>query len=122
MGGILPKYFKSEWSFAQLRITDGGRAICAFNEDASTLIAVTTDGQYYISEIPKGGGECEIKDKRHLINDSQLKWARQLTFYVFKLYLLVINNYTYINLLEMTHLKQWAHIINMRALSNSQLS
>ena len=70
MGGILPKYFKSEWSFAQLRITDGGRAICAFNEDASTLIAVTTDGQYYISEIPKGGGECEIKDKRHLINDS----------------------------------------------------
>jgi hypothetical protein len=72
MGGILPKYFKSEWSFAQLRITDGGRAICAFNEDASTLIAVTTDGQYYISDIPKNGGECEIKDRKHLINDSTL--------------------------------------------------
>ena len=70
MGGILPKYFKSEWSFAQLRITDGGRAICAFNEDASTLIAVTTDGQYYISDIPKNGGECYIKDKKHLIHDS----------------------------------------------------
>jgi len=42
MGGF-SKYFKSEWSYAQMRISDG-RALCAFSEDASTLIAVTTDG------------------------------------------------------------------------------
>ena len=67
MGGLLPKYFKSEWSYAQLRISDG-RALCAFNDDASTLIAVTTDGLYYIAEIPKGGGDCVIKEKKNLLN------------------------------------------------------
>ena len=67
----MPKYFKSEWSFAQLRITDGGRALCAFNEDATNLIAVTTDGQYYISEIPNNGGECEIKERRSLLSSTQ---------------------------------------------------
>lgn len=67
MGGLLPKYFKSEWSYAQLRINDG-RALCAFSEDANTLIAVTTDGQYYLAEIPKNGGDCVIKDKRAMLS------------------------------------------------------
>ena len=58
MGGLLPKYFKSEWSYAQFRIGEG-RAICAFNEDSSNLIAVTTDGAYHVAEIPRGGGECK---------------------------------------------------------------
>ena len=43
MGNLLPKYFKSEWSYAQFRIGDG-RALCAFSDDGQTLIAVTTDG------------------------------------------------------------------------------
>jgi hypothetical protein len=65
MGGI-SKYFKSEWSFAQLRISDG-RALCAFNEDATTLIAVTTDGQYYVADMPKVQGDCIIREKKNLL-------------------------------------------------------
>ena len=68
MGGLLPKYFKGEWSFAQFRISDG-RALCAFSEDGSKLIAVTTDGQYHVAEIPKEGGECKeiVKKSIHQI-------------------------------------------------------
>jgi hypothetical protein len=63
MGGLLPKYFNSEWSYAKLKLgISGGRTLCAFNDDASALIAVTTDGQYYMAEIPKGGGDCVIKE------------------------------------------------------------
>jgi WD repeat-containing protein 45 len=57
MKKLLPKYFDSEWSFAQFRIPDG-KALCAFSEDGSDLIAVTTDGTYYLAEIPKKGGDC----------------------------------------------------------------
>ena len=58
MGNLLPKYFKGQWSFAQFRISDGGRAVCAFSEDGSNLIAVTNEGYYYLAEIPMAGGEC----------------------------------------------------------------
>ena len=57
MGGI-SKYFKSEWSYAQFRI-QGERALCGFSEDGAHLITVTTDGQYYVAEIPQGGGQCK---------------------------------------------------------------
>lgn len=66
MGNLLPKYFKSEWSYAQFRIGDG-RALCAFGDEGNTLIAVTTDGMYYLAEIPKNGGDCVLKDKRNLL-------------------------------------------------------
>lgn len=65
MGGLLPKYFKSEWSFAQYKVGEG-RALCAFGDDGNTLIAVTNDGQYYLADIPKAGGECVLRDKRSL--------------------------------------------------------
>ena len=32
MKKILPKYFDSEWSYAQLRVPDG-KALCAFSDD-----------------------------------------------------------------------------------------
>ena len=67
MSGLLPVYFRSEWSYAQLR-TSGARTLCAFNDDATALIAVTTDGQYYMAEIPKGGGDCVIIEKLSLLN------------------------------------------------------
>jgi len=43
MKKILPKYFDSEWSYAQFRVPDS-KALCAFSDDGNTLIAVTTDG------------------------------------------------------------------------------
>jgi hypothetical protein len=66
MKKILPKYFDSEWSFAQFRVPDS-KALCAFSEDGSTLIAVTTDGSYYLADIPKKGGDCVVRDKKNLI-------------------------------------------------------
>jgi len=57
MKKLLPKYFDGEWSYAQFKIPDS-KALCAFSEDSSTLIAVTTDGSYYLAEIPKKKGEC----------------------------------------------------------------
>ena len=57
MKKLLPKYFDSEWSYAQFRVPDG-KALCAFTDDGSTLIAVTTDGSYYQASIPKKKGDC----------------------------------------------------------------
>lgn len=57
MGGILPKYFNSEWSFAQFRVIDG-KVMCALKDNK--IIAISCDGNYYLAEIdPKAGGECK---------------------------------------------------------------
>jgi hypothetical protein len=64
MKKILPKYFASEWSFAQFRIKDS-KALCAFS-DENTLVAVSTDGNYYMATIPKNGGDCVQKEMKPL--------------------------------------------------------
>ena len=67
MKKILPKYFGGEWSYAQFRIQDS-KALCAFSDDGTTLIAVTTDGNYYLAEIPKKkGGDCVKKEMKSLL-------------------------------------------------------
>lgn len=67
MGNLLPKYFKSEWSYAQLRIGDGeARSLCAFGDEGTTLVSVSTDGQYILADIPKNGGDCTIREKKNL--------------------------------------------------------
>jgi hypothetical protein len=60
----LPKYFKSEWSFAQFRIPDS-KAICAFGSNNSIIgiifikLVVSNEGRYYLANFdPKNGGEC----------------------------------------------------------------
>jgi len=58
-GSVLPKYFDSEWSFAQCRLTDH-HVICAVKD--KNLIAISLEGNYYTAEIdPKVGGECTNK-------------------------------------------------------------
>lgn len=37
MRGLLPKYFSSEWSFAQFRVPET-RTICAFGAEKNTII------------------------------------------------------------------------------------
>lgn len=55
MKKVLPSYFDSEWSFAQFRLVDT-HAICAIRENK--IIAISVDGNYYLAEIDKNGGEC----------------------------------------------------------------
>jgi WD repeat-containing protein 45 len=46
----LPSYFQSEWSFAQFRLPESGRAIVGFHEgdsDGCCLFVVTQAGGFY---------------------------------------------------------------------------
>lgn len=42
--------------------------MCAFSDDAKTLIVVSTDGNYYLAEIPAKGGDCVKKDMKSLVS------------------------------------------------------
>ena len=61
------KYFNSEWSYAQFKISDS-KALCAFGDDSNTLIVVSNDGNYYEAEIPKSKGDCVQREKHSLVN------------------------------------------------------
>ena len=59
------EFFNSEWSFAQVRITDN-RSICCFGED-NTIIIVSTEGKYYKAKIDaEKGGDCKIIKEEQL--------------------------------------------------------
>lgn len=67
MGGILPQYFNSEWSFAQFRIVDS-KSICVIRDNK--IIAISEEGNYYLADIDvKNGGECKKILQRHLLVD-----------------------------------------------------
>lgn len=56
---LLPKYFSSEWSFAQFRVPDI-RCIVAFGSEAHSIIVVGADGSFYkaLFDPDKPGQEC----------------------------------------------------------------
>ena len=59
-------FFNSEWSFAQVRITNQS-SICCFGPD-NTIIVVTTEGKYYKAQFDvKNGGDCKIIKEEDLI-------------------------------------------------------
>lgn len=67
--GIFPKYFDSEWSFARFKIPgddNSGKYTCAFNSDGTHIIVVSSEGNYYLAQIPKTRGNCKIVDKKLL--------------------------------------------------------
>jgi len=59
MKGLLPKYFSSEWSFAQFRVPDV-RSIVAFGAEKNSIIVVSADGTFYkaLFDPEKPGVEC----------------------------------------------------------------
>eukprot|EP00879_Flechtneria_rotunda_P020614 GHRR01021692.1.p1 GENE.GHRR01021692.1~~GHRR01021692.1.p1 ORF type:complete len:212 (+),score=67.49 GHRR01021692.1:1304-1939(+) len=58
----LPKYFTSEWSFAQYKLTDEdtGKSLVGFTStDPHSLIIITQSGRYHkVSFDPQKGGMC----------------------------------------------------------------
>lgn len=46
MKGILPKYFSSEWSFAQFQVPET-RSIVAFGSEPHSIVVVSADGTFY---------------------------------------------------------------------------
>jgi WD repeat-containing protein 45 len=64
---LLPNYFSSEFSFAQFRIQDV-HSIATVREDKFAVV-VTRDGNYYLGEFGKDGGECKIISHRALVKD-----------------------------------------------------
>ncbi|KAJ8561549.1 hypothetical protein ON010_g8132 [Phytophthora cinnamomi] len=57
MRGLLPKYFSSEWSFAQFRVPET-RTICAFGTEKNTIVVVGADGSFY-KAVFDANGECQ---------------------------------------------------------------
>ena len=51
--GLVPKYFASEWSFAQVRGIEG-KALCAFAADGR-LAVVSADGSFLLAGFEDGG-------------------------------------------------------------------
>lgn len=58
----LPKYFNSEWSFAQYKLTDEdtGRSLVGFSStDPHSLVIITQSGRYHkVTFDPVKGGPC----------------------------------------------------------------
>jgi len=62
MKSVLPKYFSSEWSFAQFRVPEG-KTITSFGPEANTIIVISADGSFYKCHFdPVKGGECVQRD------------------------------------------------------------
>ena len=58
MKGLLPRYFSSQWSFAQCRVSEH-RCLAAFGQDPATIVVVSFDGVFHkIRFDVTRGGQC----------------------------------------------------------------
>jgi WD40 repeat protein len=65
---IVGEYFQSEWSFAQIRITDHNSIFCFGPEN--TMAVVSTEGIYYKAQFDtEKGGDCTIVQEEDLFVD-----------------------------------------------------
>lgn len=60
---MVPRYFDSEWSFAQVRGIDE-RSICAFSRDSKKIIVLCADGRFIVSSFEEGGDCPRISTAR----------------------------------------------------------
>jgi hypothetical protein len=63
----VPKYFESEWSFAQVRGIEG-RSICAFGKDPSRIVVVSADGTFIVASFDEGGDCPRVSTAKFLRN------------------------------------------------------
>jgi len=69
MSGIVP-FFSSEWSFGRFKTPNEDNSThqtCAFDKEGNHLIVVSSQGTYYLAEIPKSKGNCKIVDQKNLL-------------------------------------------------------
>ena len=64
-GSLVPKYFESEWSFAQVRGIEG-RSICAFSKDSNRVVVVSADGTFIVSSFEDGGDCARVSTAKFL--------------------------------------------------------
>jgi hypothetical protein len=71
MKGVLPKYFSSEWSFAQFRVPEETRTIVAFGPQKNTIVIVCANGSYYRCSFDgnHGGEMVQTEYERFLKHD-----------------------------------------------------
>ncbi len=69
--GMLPKYFSSVTSTAQIRGAEG-RSICAFTNEPNTIAILCADGSFFTSNFSKGG-ECEKVEHRNFRLPSEME-------------------------------------------------
>ena len=62
-------FFKSEWSFAQVRINEKNSK-CAFEKDNNCIYIISENGKYIKALIDlKKGGDCQIIENKDLFSD-----------------------------------------------------
>lgn len=65
MRAVFPRYFNSEWSFAQFRIQDM-HSLCCIRD--RFVMAISKDGNYYVAEIDQHfGGDCKMVSYRAIV-------------------------------------------------------
>lgn len=71
MKGVLPKYFSSEWSFAQFRVPEETKTIVAFGPQKNTVVIVCANGSYYRCSFDgtHGGEMVQAEYERFLKHD-----------------------------------------------------
>jgi WD40 repeat protein len=62
--GMLPKYFSSEWSYAQFRVPDCKKTLVAFGAEKETIVVVGVDGRFFKASFAKGGEAIEKSRER----------------------------------------------------------
>merc|ERR1712137_477691 len=62
MKSVLPSYFGSEWSFAQVHLAkENCKMICCFGQESNTLILLCSDGTHYKYQFDElKGGEAKV--------------------------------------------------------------
>jgi len=73
MKELLPKYFSSQWSFANFKVSEA-KCIVSFGQEKNTIIAVCSNGTYFkYSFDPLKGGECVRESFHNILWDNDLK-------------------------------------------------
>jgi hypothetical protein len=69
MKGLLPKYFSSEWSFAQFRVPET-KSLVLFGHEPHTIIVIGADGSFFKASYEKGGEAVRIAYSQFLAASS----------------------------------------------------